>query len=33
MGRFVKVCRRRGMKFNAGKSEVMVTDEEMGFEC
>ena len=27
-GRFVEVCRRRGLKVNAGKSKVMVLDGE-----
>ena len=28
MGHFVEVCRRRGLKGNAGKSKVMVVDGE-----
>ena len=31
-GRFVKVCRRRGLKDNAGKSNVMVLNGEKGLE-
>ena len=33
VGRFVGVCRRRGLKINAGKSKVMVLGEEEGLEC
>ena len=33
VGRFVEVCRRRGLKVNAGKSEVMVMNGEKGLEC
>ena len=33
MGRFAEVCRRRGLKINAGKSKVMVLNEEEGLEC
>ena len=33
VGRFVVVCRRRGLKVNAGKSKVMVLGEEEGLEC
>ena len=28
VGRFAEVCRRRGLKFNAGKSKVMVLNGE-----
>ena len=31
--RFIEVCRRRGLKFNAGKSKVMVMNGEEGLEC
>ena len=30
---FVEVCRRRGLKVNAGKSKVMILNGEEGFEC
>ena len=30
VGRFVEVCRRRGLKVNAGKSKVMVLSREEG---
>ena len=33
VGRFVNVCRRRGLKINAGKSKVMVMNGEEGLEC
>ena len=33
VGRFVEVCRRRGLKFNAGKRKGMVMNEEEGLEC
>ena len=33
MGRFGEVCRRRGLKFNAGKIKVMVLGGEEGLEC
>ena len=33
MGWFVKVCRRRGLKVNPGKSNVMVLNGEDGLEC
>ena len=33
LGWFVEVCRRRGMKVNAGKSKVMVMNGEEGLEC
>ena len=33
MGRFVEVCRRRGLKFNGGKSKVMELNGEEGLEC
>ena len=29
-GRFAEVCRRRGLKINAGKSKVMVLNGEEG---
>ena len=32
MGRFIEVCRRRGVKVNAGKSKVMVLNGEEGLE-
>ena len=31
--RFAKVCRRKGLKVNAGKSKVMVLNGEKGLEC
>ena len=31
--RFVEECKRRGLKFNAGKSKVMVLGGEEGLEC
>ena len=30
--RFVEVCKRRGLKVNAGKSKVMVVGREEGLE-
>ena len=33
LGCFVEVCRRRGLKVNAGKSKLMVLDGEEGLEC
>ena len=33
VGRFAEVCRRRGLKVNAGKSKVMVVNGEEGLEC
>ena len=30
VGRFAEVCRRRGLKFDAGKSKVMVLNGEEG---
>ena len=33
VGRFTEVCRRRGLKVNAGKSKVMVLNGEKGLEC
>ena len=33
VGRFVEVCRRSGLKVNAGKSKVMVLNGEEGLEC
>ena len=33
VGRFAEVCRRRGMKANAGKSEVMVLNGEERLDC
>ena len=33
MGCFVEVCRRRGLKVNGGRSNVMVVGGEEGLEC
>ena len=33
MGQFAEVCRRRGMKVDAGKSKVMVLNGEEGLDC
>ena len=33
VGRFAKVCRRRGLKVNADKSKVMVLSGKEGIEC
>ena len=33
VGRFFKVCRRRDLKVNAGKSKVMVLNGEEEWEC
>ena len=33
VGHFVEVCRRRGLKVNAGKNKVMVLGGEEGLEC
>ena len=33
VGRFVEMCRRRGLKVNASKSKVMVLNGEEGLEC
>ena len=33
VGRFVELCRRRKLNFNAGKSKVIVLGEEEGLEC
>ena len=33
VGRFVEVCRRRGLKPNAGKGKVIVLGVEEGLEC
>ena len=33
MGRFAKVCRRRGLKVNAGKTNVMILNGGEGLEC
>ena len=33
VGKFAEVCRRRGLKVNAGKSKVMVLNGEEGLEC
>ena len=33
VARFVVVCRRRGLKVNAGRSKVMVLRGEEGLEC
>ena len=32
VGRFIEVCRRRGLKVNAGKSKVMLLDWEKGLK-
>ena len=32
VGQFVEVCRRRGLKVNAGKSKVMVLNGKEGLE-
>ena len=32
VGRFAEVCRRRGLKVNAGKSKVMILNGEEGLE-
>ena len=33
VGRFAELCRRRGLKVNAGKSKVRVLSGEKGLEC
>ena len=33
MEQFIEVCRRRGLKANAGKSKVFVLNGETGLEC
>ena len=33
VGRSVELCRRRGLKLNAGKSKLMVLNKEEGLEC
>ena len=33
VGGFVEVCRRRGLKVNAGKIKVLVLGEEEELEC
>ena len=33
VGRFAELCRRRGLKVNAGKSKVVVLNGEEGLEC
>ena len=33
VGRFAKVCRRKGLKVNAGKSKVILLGGEEGLEC
>ena len=33
VGRFVEMCRRRGLKVNADKNKVMVLNGEEGLEC
>ena len=33
VGRFVEVCRKRGLKVNARKRRVIVLDGEKGLEC
>ena len=33
VGRFVEVCRKISLKFNAGKNKVIVLGGEEGLEC
>ena len=33
VGRFIEMCRRRGLKVNAGKSKGMLLGGEEGLEC
>ena len=33
VGRFVEVCRRGGLKVNAGKSKIMVKNGDERLEC
>ena len=33
VGRFVELCKRRGLKVNACQSKVIVLNEEEGLEC
>ena len=33
VGRFAEMCKRRGLKINAGKNKVMVLNGEEGLEC
>ena len=33
MGRFIEVCRKRGLKVNADKNKVMVLNGDEGLEC
>ena len=33
VGSFVEVCRRKGLKVNAGNSKVILLGEEEGLEC
>ena len=33
LGQFTKVCRRKGLRVNAGKSKVMVLNGEEGLDC
>ena len=33
VGHFIEVCRRRGLKVNAGKSKVMLLVGKEGLEC
>ena len=33
VGRFIEVCRRRGLKVYAGKSKMMLLGGEEGLEC
>ena len=33
VGRFMEVCRRKGLKVNAGKSKMMVINGEEGLDC
>ena len=33
MGRFIEVCRKRGLKVNPGKNKMMELGREEGLEC
>ena len=33
VGRFVEVCKSRGLKVNAGKIKLMVLNRDEGLEC
>ena len=33
VGRFVEICRRRGLKVNIGQSKVILLDGKVEFEC